>query len=191
MGELEPESAELMAYYVRNVAKFNDIADGCRIPRFTTHLNESLLQILGSMDAVRVVEAAVRIGDLGNTSDLKSLRRAVSRQLKARGVAGRKGKRTAPGLLELVKRISPVLLRYGVPLATSERSLLVLALREIADELGLSGDPRDELRRLKRLQAEQERGLRRALREAIARGLAPLSPLSPPSNISLPADREI
>lgn len=172
MGELEPESAELMAYYVRNVAKFNDIADGCRIPRFTTHLNESLLQILGSVAAVRVVEAAVRIGDLGNTSDLKSLRRAVSRQLKARGVAGRRGKRTAPGLLELVARICPLLLRYGVPLATSERSVLVRALREIADELGLPGDPRDELRRLNRLRAEQERHVRQVVREAMAKGLA-------------------
>lgn len=87
-----------------------------------------------------------------------------------------RGKRTAPGLLELVARLTPLLLHFGLPFAKSERSRLVNALRMIAAEVGVSGDPRDELRRLDRLKKIQERRAREAIYEALealARGLAP------------------
>jgi hypothetical protein len=116
MGELEPECAELMAYYVTNLEKHIQIADACGIPRFSNSLQAELLRLLGSTASAQIVEAQVRIGDFANTKDLVALGRAVSRQLKTRGVPLRRGKRTAPGLLKLVAGTAPLLLRFGLPL---------------------------------------------------------------------------
>lgn len=171
MRELEPECDELMEFYARRMDEHARIADACSIPRFSEGLRCDLLKTLGDERSVSLVESVVRLGDFANVKDIASMRRAVSRQLKKRGVPGRRGKRTSPGLLEFVEHTAPVLLRLGVPLATSERSLLVRALRAISEELALPGDPRDELRRLSKLKAEQERAARQLLLRAFLDGL--------------------
>lgn len=176
MFELEPESAVLMAYYRDHLEQHTRIADACGIPRFSEDLRRDLLQFLPDREALRLVEVVTRIGDFGNTIDLASIRKAVSRQLKARGVSMPRGKRTAPGLREFVGGIAPVLLHFGLPLATGGRSKLVRALQMIAAELELPGDPRDELRRLRKLQIsriESDRLLAAKLIALVRRHLAP------------------
>lgn len=173
MGTLEPECQELMEFYTHRMIEHVRIADACSIPRFSAALRRDLLKIFGDQKSVSLIESAVRLGDFANIKDISAMRRAVSRQLKKRGVPGRRGKRTSPGLLEFVERTTPILLRLGVPLATSERSLLVRALRAISWELELPGDPRDELRRLTKLKADHEKAVRKILLRAIQDALTP------------------
>ena len=173
MGELRPESPTLLAYYWQHLDEHSRIADDCRIPAFSEGLRADLLVLLKDKDAVRLIEVVTRMGDFGNSADFASSRKAVSRLLKTQGVRLPRGKRTAPGLLELVARLAPLLLHFGLPLATNERSPLVNWLRRIADELGVPGDPRDELRRLNRLKKILEGRAFQVLIEAFARGFAP------------------
>ncbi len=93
------------------------------------------------------------------------------------------GKRTAPGLREFVASVTPVLLALKLPLATGERSKLVKALQMIAIELEISGDPRDEIRRLKRQKDALQTVQRRAIEEVFAKARSNIEPLdiNPPS----------
>ena len=174
MEVLEPECSELMELYVREMTAHVRIADDCGIPRFSLSLRRELLNIIPDEMSVALIESVTRLGDFGNTGEIALLRKAVSNELKARGIPGRRGKRTSAGLLEFVQRITPLLLRVGVPLATSERSRLVRALRAISEELGLRGDPRDELRRLSRLRAQERKVARNIILRALVEGLKPL-----------------
>jgi len=176
MFELEPESPVLIAYYRDHLEQHNGIADACGIPRFSKYLLRDLAQFVPDREALRLVEVVTRMGDFGNTEELISMRRAVSRQLKSRGVKTPRGKRTAPGLREFVERVAPVLLFLGLPLATGGRSKLVLALQLIASELDLRGDPRDELRRLRKLKIEREQRQRLLLKTVVAQALRQLAP---------------
>jgi len=157
MFELEPESPELMAHYRANIEQHGRIADGCGIPRFSKDLRRDLCAFLPDVESVQLVEAVTRIGDFGNSADIAHMRKAVSRLLKKRKVKMPRGKRTAPGLKEFVARVAPVLLYFGLPLATGGRSKLVRALQMIATELDLPGDPRDELRRLRKSSDSRKR----------------------------------
>jgi len=179
MGELEPESQEILAYYWQHIDKHSKIADDCRIPRFSAGLRRDLFALLSDNDAVRLLEVVTRIGNFGDADDLASLGKSVSRLLKARGVKMPRGKRTAPGLLKLVARLTPLMLHFGLPLATSERSRLVSGLRMIAEEVGVNGDPRDELRRLRRIKLSHDQFVRKVVYEAMAKGFAPLKVNNP------------
>lgn len=172
MGTLDPECDELLKFYAQKIDEHARIADACGIPRFSQSLRNELMVMIPDSQSVGLVESVVRLGDFSNLNDLTAMRHAVSRQLKARGVPGRRGKRTSPGLSEFVERVAPILLRLGMPLATSERSLLVRALRAIGDEMALPGDPRDELRRLVRLRAKEQKAAQEAAARAILAGLA-------------------
>ncbi len=180
MGELEPESPKILAYHWQHIDEHGRIADDCRIPRFSVGLRRDLTALLPEDGAVQLIEVVTRLGNFGDSDDLTARRKTVSRLLKARGVKRPRGKRTAPGLLELVASLTPLLLHFGLPLATSERSRLVNALRMIADEVGVSGDPRDELRRLRRIKRSHEQFVRKLVYEALAKGLAPLHVHNPP-----------
>ena len=72
----------------------------------------------------------------------------------------------------LIDRIAPLLVRYGLPVATGEYSKLVHVLRLIASEFNIPGDPRDALRRLQRQHRLQVDHLKRTFYEALARGLS-------------------
>lgn len=186
MGELEPERVEILAFYRRYLGEHTKIADDCRIPHFTRDLQHSLECLLGVSDAVQLLESATRIGDFGNSEQLKRLDKTVSRELQKRGVKQRRGKRPGAGLRELVSCLTPLMLYFGVHLATSERSKLVEALREIASEVGVCGDPRDELRRLRRLERNSKKVLQKDILTAVTNGLAVFKSIQPPVNISLP-----
>lgn len=98
-----------------------------------------------------LIEAVVRLENFRDTLAIAKTRAAVSALLKNDGKTLPRGKRTAPGLKEMVRAVTPLLFYAGLSLASSERSKLIRALRTIADELDLKGDPRDEIRRLIRV----------------------------------------
>lgn len=166
---------------------------------FSDDLREKLRGFLRSGDLIDLVEAAAIIGnfhdkdceerrlvkigfkhedirfDLENDSwrDPGELRKAVGKLLRQKGVRLPRGKRTEPRLEKLVSCLTPVLLYAGMRLASGSASRLVSVLTMIADETGVRGDPRDELRRLLR---QRRRGLnfaRRVASEAFSNGLMP------------------
>jgi hypothetical protein len=133
MNELKPESPELLAYYWHHIDEHSLIADGCRIPCFSGVLRRDLVSLIGDSEAVRLIEVVTRMGNFSDTADIAEMRKAVSLLLKAKGIRLSQGKRTAPGLLEFVARLTPLMLHFGLPLATSERSKLVRGLQMIAN----------------------------------------------------------
>lgn len=179
MFELDSESPEMMAHYRAKLEIHRDIAASCGIPEFSRDLRRDLAVFLPNKEDLQLVEVVTRLGDFGNTDDLVSMRKEVSRLLKKRGVRLPRGKRTAPGLREFVECVAPVLLALGLPLATGGRSKLVRALQMIAIELDLSGDPRDELRRLKRLKTQRDAYQRKVAAKIFA---SVWKNLAPPDN---------
>jgi hypothetical protein len=121
-----------------------------RVPRLSKMGAAEVERILGSRDAVSLVEFVARLHSLHDESDHADMRKAVHGLLRRDGVSVPRGKRTNPRMEKLVDCLAPLMLHFGVPLASSERSKLVRALRVFADEYGVPGDPRDELRRLQR-----------------------------------------
>lgn len=165
MKELAPVAPAMLAHYQRNIDEYTKIARGLNIPSFTGVLRRELGLLGLADDAIRLLEAVTRIWNCSDSNDLAKQRKEVSRLLKSRGVSLSRGKRTDPGLQELVARLTPLMLHFGVPLATSVRSRLVRGLQVIAEEIGVKGDPRDELRRLKRLERVNESIQKQAVRD--------------------------
>lgn len=180
MSALKPESAELITYYADHVDAYRQIADSLRIPKFSNVDIKELTDLLGSKVAALMVEAVTRLGNYGDPQDHASRRAAVSKQLKAKGIRLPRGKRPMPGMTELVSDISPILIYYGIAPATGEGSPLVHALRTIALAVSISGDPREELRRVRREDAVRLRQQRAAIYEAVAKGLQSLKIITPP-----------
>jgi len=100
------------------------------------------------------------------------MRRAVSELLLVKGIRLPPGKRRDPRLEKLVEDLTPVLLYFGVPLASGEYSKLVTVLRRLCEEFDLPGDPRDALRREIKQQREMERRAYIAVMQAAADGWA-------------------
>lgn len=144
---LKPQCAEIIDLYRRFLT-----ANGVCL--FSRHFRDELQALLGSGDFVALLEAAATLGNYGDRDDHASMRLAVSERLFQRGVRLPRGKRTDPALESMVNELVPVLLFFGVPLASSERSKLVILLRRIGEELGVKGDPRDTLRRAIKISRE-------------------------------------
>jgi len=173
MFELSPADEESMQFYRCNADSWARLADDASVRRFSEFTRNELRVMIGSEGAY-LVEVLARIKNYSDEVNLHSLDRAVSRRLRTKGLALPKGKRTRPGIRGIVGDLTRVLLYFGIPMASSERSKLVIALRAIADEIGIRGDPRDELRRL--LRAKRANGTpngRRLLLDAFAQGIAP------------------
>lgn len=180
MFALDPEREEIVAYCMDHLSEFGEVADSLRIPKFSFDCINELAEMLGGQAAAQLVESVTRLGNYGDSEDHARQRAAVSNQLKAKGVSLPRGKRTRSGMSELVGDIAPILIYYGLAPATNERSRLVNALRIIAEEIPLDGDPRDELRRAKREDAIRLEQQRAAIREAVAKGLQSLKIITPP-----------
>lgn len=173
--ELRPICPELLAFYTSKADEMTLWADSLGVPAFSPILRKELGEMVRNPDALCLIEAVTRHSRFNDAEDLVSMRRAVSKRLRARRLKESKGKRANHGLVKLVATLMPLMLFYGIPLATGERSRLVTVLRMIADEVGVVGDPRDELRRLCKLdrrQAEKNDGYQLFL-EAFARGINP------------------
>lgn len=173
MGSLEPVSLEMAAHYRKNAADFLEIADALSIPRFSSDVRNELSVLLGGGDNVKLFEAVSRIGDYGNKADHADMRKGVSQLLKKRGVRLSRGKRTNPALEKLVEQLVPLLLHMGLPLASSERSRLVVVLRMVADTFNVFGDPRDKLRTWTKTERRLEKQSREAFLKAFCDGLRP------------------
>lgn len=171
---LKPCDSEMMAYYRARVGEYIELADGIRTPAFSATLRADLLKILGDAESVQLVEALTRFKGFGKVERYRSLNSEVKKILNRKGIRLPAGKRPKhPGLEPMVESLAPVLLALGLPGTTSERSALVLALRAIALELGITGDPRDMLRRAAKMGHQEAQQTRRELLEAFARGIAP------------------
>lgn len=171
---LKPCDSETLALYRAGVAEYMEIADALGVPAFSKTLRADLQKILGGVESVRLVEALTRIGRFGDAQRYRSLNAAVKVILNRKGTRLPKGKRPPhPGLEPMVKSLAPVILALGVPRATGEYSKLVGALRAIADEIGITGDPRYLLRRAVQLGRQHEQQGYRELLEAFARGIEP------------------
>lgn len=175
MHELKPIWPELLTWHIENLERHRQIADSCRIPAFSDVARRRLFDLLQDELACDLIEVAARIGNFGDAREIRSNRSAVAKLLRKDGARQPRGRRPTYGLPELVAKLTPFLLRFGVPLGVGEGSPLVKVLRDIAKEMGVSGDPRDELRRLKRTQRKIVESTKKALGEALARGLSHLA----------------
>lgn len=126
---------------------------------------------LGSKDAASMVAFAIRFEALEDEVEHAELRTNVHRLLRKSGRNLPPGKRNNPRMEVLVKKITPLLLYYGMPLARGEFSRLVQILRQIADEFNVPGDPRDQLRRIWRMQVHSQQAAKKAFFEAVVKGL--------------------
>lgn len=172
MFELHPASEEEMAFDWANLFEYERICKGLRLPGYSPETLSELALILRNHKAARLVLSCVRMGDYGNESLYWANRRAVTEILLKRGVPRPMGKRPRPGFSEFVKRAAPMLIYFGLQPSASERSNLVRALRVIADGLGIPGDPREEVRRLKKQEAKQRAVTRQIVWAAFAEGLS-------------------
>lgn len=172
--ELNPASAKLIAFYRDHIAEFGRVSDALSYPRFSKYCLNELTRIVRNVEAPDLIQAAVRMGKYTDHNALILSNMEVSKLLRVNyGIRLPRGKRPRPGMVKLVSQITPILLYYGLPCRTSESSRLVLALQLIADEIKLEGDPRDELRRLKKIQTRHTAATKESVYGAIARGLMP------------------
>lgn len=173
MHQLKQEPLSLISFYRDRQAELTHLADDLGIPTLGREVRNELANIVGR-DNVELLETVARIGAYGDTKEMQRARKALATELKKAGYPQRPGKRTAPGLQEMVEDLTPVLLYFGVPLSLSESAPLVTALRYIGEGLGVPGDPRNELRKLQRLQKAMQAERMESLREAVKKGLAHL-----------------
>lgn len=117
---------------------------------FRDPFREALRRQFGFV-GLQMVEACISCSSIDQPGEFEERTSRVRRMARRNGIRiHRVGKRSAPELETMVRDLAPVLLRLGVPLGSGENSLLVLALRDIGRALGVDGDPRTVLRRLRR-----------------------------------------
>jgi hypothetical protein len=168
---IAPASEETMAHYRNSFALMHQCASELGFAEFSPNTRASLRQLIDNQDSLLLLEVIARCGEYGNHNEHESMRKRVSQLLQKRGVRLSKGKRTKPGLERLVKDLAPLLLRLGLPGASGKDSKLVNALRLIAKETGVEGDPRDELRRINEIEVQFRLTSRKAAREITLKAL--------------------
>lgn len=171
MRIFSPASEEMMAFYLSRQTLFEECSDALRYPKYSHAGLTELGVILKNSQAARFVLNIARFGDYSNTSDYWVRRRAVTEILQLKGIRMGKGKRPKPGFSEFVETVTPVLIAFGLKPSISDRSKLVRALRLMADEFGIQGDPREELRRVKKIERRAEIAACTAVWEAIQEGM--------------------
>ncbi len=173
MSVFSPASEAEIAYHRQNLTEYEQDSDVLRHPKFSPETLAELACILDNKEAARLVLTCVRLGDYGNSSEYWVRRYEVGKLLRLRGIPRRKGKRPKPGFSEFVEATAPMLIYFGLRPSTSERARLVRALRVIGDGLGISGDPREELRRQARIDRRNAEAARKVIDSIFAEALAP------------------
>lgn len=179
MNPLNPEGEEVIAFYRERQAELWELADEFGVPTLGPEIRRDLGEIVGA-ENVQLVETIARFGSYGDSAEMSRARNALSKELKRQGFPTKPGKRTAPGLQELVEDLTPVLRYFGIPLSLSEHSPLVNALRHLAEGMDVPGDPRNELRKLRRIDEELTKAQVQAIRAGVKNGLASLKVTTPP-----------
>jgi hypothetical protein len=168
---IAPQSEKIMAHYRENFALMHQLASELEFAEFSQSARASLGKLIGNQDSIPLLEVIARCGDYGNHDEHDSMRKRVSKLLQERGVRLPRGKRTKPGLERLVKDLAPLLLSLGLRGASGKDSKLVQALKTIATEVSVKGDPRDELRRINEIEVRNRLAGRRWLAELFAKTL--------------------
>lgn len=169
-----------MAHYCAHMQEYPDIADALKYPKFSDQCRKNLSRFLHEKEQIDLIESVTRLYQFNDVAVYKKERQAISKMLRLKHDRRLpRGKRTRPGMLEFVAKIAPVLLYYGIPCRTSETSALTEALRTIADDINLQGDPRDELRRLARLKAKLSRQTRSHFYGVFADAIRPSPRVAP------------
>lgn len=171
MGILQPTSLKMVAHYRGAVTRYAEIANELSIPRFDSNFMDDLARLLGTRQNAQLFEAVARISDYGNIADHADMRKAVSKLLRKRGVNLPRGKRTNPALEKLVESLAPLLIYMGLPPASSERSKLVVVLRQVVETFNIPGDPRDTLRTQIKIDRAQSKRTREVLAAMFSRAL--------------------
>lgn len=143
----EPACDEMMALYLELQSVANAVADLHGTPYFSDATRELLARWFKDSANIELVEAIARNGKFDNDGLHAERRHEINQHLREKGMRRPPGKRPGAALEALVKSLTPLLLRLGLPFASGESSRLVLALRAIALDFCVKGDPRDELRR--------------------------------------------
>jgi len=144
---------------------------------FTNQVRAELAKLLRNLEAVELIEAACAIGDFTNREDHMDMHRAVLKLLRKRGVSLGRGKKASPVMVAFVETVVPIAIAFGVPLRSGENSRMNRVLSVVLHAgLGMEGDPRDELRRQIRWKRTADANAKRAILEAVARGLRGLAP---------------
>lgn len=179
MNLLDPEYESMMAFYRKRQEELTQLADAFAVPTLGKEVRNELAKLIGR-ENVPLLESIARCGCYGDTQEMLRARNALAEEMKRHGHLPKRGKRTAPGLKEMVEDLTPVLRYFGLPFSSSGSGSLVIALSFIGDGMGVTGDPRNELRRLERLNKDSKKLELLAIREAVKKGLASLK-ISPPS----------
>lgn len=160
-------------------------------PLFGPVMRADLVQMLGgNHDAAWLIEVQCWIGSYHDASACRQLDRDVWRRLARDGVRRPRGKRTRPELVDMVRDLVGLLQALGVPLKREKgapMSATILKVLEVVHaELQMDGDPRNEYRRLLRLERERAEAKKLAAeiyRDAFRRGLSfdddPEPPVTP------------
>ena len=143
---------------------------------FSPLCRKDLARVPLPLEAVRLLEAECALGMFGDGREHKDLRAATLRVLKRRGVSLTRGKKPSPAMVAMVGGLAPILLAYGIPLASGDNARMVTVLRRIAAELAMCGDPRDELRRLVRAERARAAHVERFVSNAIRAALTDIAP---------------
>lgn len=160
-----------MAHYRQSAAEYDRISNALGCAKFSTHCLDDLTSLLGCGKAAQLISSVTRFENYRDSASWSDERKAVSLILSTKGVRLKRGKRTKAGMQEMVRTVAPLLLYFRLPKASSERSRLVTGLRLIAEEIGLDGDPRDELRRWVRVERKIKHSVRSHLYGVLARSL--------------------
>ena len=159
-----------MAFYRERQPQLTRIANELQVQALGPEVRKELAALVGT-ENVPLLETIARIGCYGDTYEMERARKALAKEINKHGHLPKRGKRTALGLMEMVEDLTPVLLYFGVPPSLGESSPLVTALRYIGEGMGVPGDPRNELRKLERMDAKTSKLQMEAIREAVKNGL--------------------
>lgn len=130
-----------------------------------------LARLMGSRAAVALLEAQCTIGEYSDVAKHQVTAAAVARILRRSGVKLGRGKRTNRALEAFTRSVAEVAVSQGVKPATGDNSRMVTILRRIAAELEIPGDPRDELRRIARIDKRASGFAYQLVLEAARRGV--------------------
>jgi hypothetical protein len=179
MAALTPASVDLVEHDRTHAPEYNALADSLKIPRFSATFRDELTRFLGGRENAALFEAVARVGCYCDSKEHTFRRNALSKSLKKDGISLPRGKRSAPGVLELVADLTPMLLYFSVCYGTGEYSRLPDILRNVAIELGMDDDPRNELRRLNKLKKAREIAIKTAIVASVKKGLKSLKTHNP------------
>ncbi|MEJ7931765.1 hypothetical protein WG922_17460 [Ramlibacter sp. AN1015] len=118
---------------------------------FTVACRRELAALIGDARAVSLIEADCTISDYGDAAEHKRHRARVLKRLQDSGTKLPPGKKPRPEMKAMVGSVVGIMVAFGMQVGSGENSKMVQALRAIASELDMRGDPRDELRRIIKL----------------------------------------